>query len=103
MQYFLQLTKILKKKSVHHKTLTRPDLFISFSACVLFFMYSIHVYITVNIYYSIACNIGQMLDTYFVKFHEIVAMHIDGPSVCVSFNRSRSTTNGNAHRSHVIV
>ena len=25
------------------------------------------------------------------------------PSVCVSFNRSRSTTNGNAHRSHVIV
>ena len=54
MQYFLQLTKILKKKSVHHKTLTRPDLFISFSACVLFFMYSIHVYITVNIlWYSV--------------------------------------------------
>ena len=25
------------------------------------------------------------------------------PSVCVSFNRSRSTTNENAHRSHVIV
>ena len=61
------------------------------------------MYITVNILYGIACNVGQMLDTHSVKFHEIVAMHIDGPSVCVSFNRSRSTTNGNAQRSHVIV
>ena len=43
MKYFLQLPKILKKKSVHDKTLTRPDLSVFLHMyCFLCIVYRVH-------------------------------------------------------------